>query len=199
MTAFESTLYAMFRAAEDAGHPFPQYAACEAAYETYTEAGCFTSEPFTKGWGAFTFRQRSKPLYRTIPVQVWVTQNGQKTSIIRNYMGFPDAITCFKFRMQQLKTMPQYYEALHANTGEEFVRTVSAEWKPSKAEADGKDVFEFTSGVYEFVQPRWSVERDRATKVLAIYEANKDVFTIGHQDAATAGEAVNDGTDTDNQ
>jgi hypothetical protein len=160
------------RAAAAARHPFPEYAACEAAYETNFGA----SPQFVKGHSCFNTLQRAKPMYRTMNVVYWKTINGKNVQQVSLYMAFPDEETSFAFRLTMLNTGGMYYEALHAKTGAEFVRTVSGQWKASMAPADGKTIFEFADGAFEFVAPRWAMSPGRAAAVLAIYEANEDVF-----------------------
>lgn len=165
-------LLQMRAAAIAAKHPFPEYAACEAAYET----AFGTSEQFVKGHSCFNTLQRAKPMYRTMNVISWKLINGKNVQQVALYMAFPDEETSFAFRLYMMNVGGMYYEALHAKTGVEFVRAVSGQWKASKAQPDGKTVFEFADGTFEFVAPRWAMNPGRAAAVLAIYDENAAVF-----------------------
>lgn len=178
MTKDQQYLYSLFRAAQDAGHLFPEFAACEAFVES--EGG--TTEQAIKGHSPFIFRQKAKPLYRSLPIQKRVTVGNMASMLMQMYMAFPDEKTCFTYRKSQLETMGQYYGALRAKTGVQYVREVCGEWKETDLPTDAKKgIFQFSDGTFQFVNARWAVDPGRASAVMAVYDANKDVFSIGQE------------------
>ncbi len=140
-------------AARAAGHPFPEYAACEAALESaWGQSGLAT-----RANNLFGQKQSRPPLDGTgtlsLPTReflggVWVTVNA-------NWVLFTDWSTCFNARMRLLqgasRKYPHYAAALAATTGEEFVREVSQ---------------------------TWSTDPARANKVLSIYSAHHGCFAL---------------------
>lgn len=174
MTANETFLIQMRDAAKEAGHLFPEYAACEAALET----AWGTSYGYSKGWNVFGNKQRAKPVYQTLNLSTWESRNGRKVNIIASFIRFPDVVTAFKFRMETLNQYQAIYrDAVRSKTGEQFVRNVSGQFDPSEGPADPKSfIYEFTDGIYKFVKPRWATDEARASKVLEIYEAHKAIF-----------------------
>ena len=125
-------------AARAAGHPFPEYAACEAALESaWGQSGLAT-----RANNLFGQKQSRPPLDGTgtlsLPTReflggVWVTVNA-------NWVLFTDWSTCFNARMRLLqgasRKYPHYAAALAATTGEEFVREVSQTWSTDPARAN---------------------------------------------------------------
>lgn len=175
MTPNETFLVQMRDNAATAGHLFPEIAACEAALET----AWGTSMGYSKGWNVFGNKQRAKPVYQTLSLSTWESRNGQRVNIIANFIRFPDVATAFKFRMETLQQYVGIYgEALKAKTGEQFVRSVSAQWEQVQDAPDpAAFTYQFSDGVFKFVKPRWATDEARAVKVMQIYHAHKSVFT----------------------
>jgi flagellum-specific peptidoglycan hydrolase FlgJ len=137
--------------AKQAGHIWPDYAACEAALES----GWGRSGLTVKANNLFGEKQSHPPLPGTGTLQLptreflhgaWVTVNAE-------WVVFPDWAASFRTRMDRLHRLaneyPAYGKALAATTGEEFVRQVSISW---------------------------STGPERAEQVLAVYQQHKAVF-----------------------
>lgn len=167
-------LVACRNAAATAEHPFPEFVACEAAVET----SWFSSMLFHQAHNPLGFKQRVKPVYRTIQQKTY-EENGAAVRIAQmaSFIAFPDLATAFSWRLKMLRLMPMYYEALYAKTGTEFIRTVSAEWEKVDGPEDREAfVYDFGDGFYKFKAPRWSTGHDRALVVLSIYRSHKGLF-----------------------
>lgn len=126
-------------AAEASGHPFPTYAACEAALESghpdpvtgYTMYG--TSKLAVEGNNLFGMKQHSTPVYETLVLPTWEVVNGKKVPLPdAHWVKYPDWSSCFADRLATLQKMapkyPHYAAALAAQDGETFVREVSKTW-----------------------------------------------------------------------
>jgi flagellum-specific peptidoglycan hydrolase FlgJ len=148
-TAF---LRSAYRGALDARHVFPDIAACEAALES----AWGTSELAVKANNLFGQKQQTHPVYGTIAIPTrefinhqWVTQDAE-------WVVFPSVVECFASRMATLLRLsqdyPHYALALEAKSGAEYIREVSLSW---------------------------STDPQRAAKVLAIYDAHKNLFILG--------------------
>lgn len=137
-------------AAQIARHVWPEYAACEAALET----AWGTSELFFRAKNVFGEKQHVVPVFLTITLPTWEVINGRRAETTASFIWFPSPIEAYESRMATLWRLayPEYADALAAVTGEGFVTNVSK---------------------------RWSTDPDRAAKVLAIYDAHKDVFAQG--------------------
>ncbi len=141
-------------AAALACHPYPAYAACEAALE----ANWGQSKLARDGNNLFSEKQHSTPVYETLIFNAWEDDNKDGRPEPGEYypscfIKFPDWGACFRSRINTLIRLSSKYEgyaaALKAESGEEFVRAVSR---------------------------NWSTDPLRAEKVLAIHSAHKDVF-----------------------
>lgn len=185
MTPNETFLLTMLVAAKSAGHIFPEYAACEAALETAKtipgappNSNFGQDAAFLQGFNCFGNKQRAKPVYQTLSLPTFEIINGQRRDMMANWIKFPSIATAFSFRMQTLQQYrPIYAEALNSNTGEQFIRNVSAQWAQVDPPANpAAFVYQFVDGVFKFVKPRWSTGPARASTVLEIYEAHKDLL-----------------------
>jgi len=137
--------------ASAAGHPFPEYAACEAALESaWGQSGLAT-----RANNLFGQKQSRPPLEGTgtlsLPTKEFL--GGNWVTVNANWVLFTDWSMCFQARMRLLqgasRKYPHYAAALAATTGEDFVREVSQ---------------------------TWSTDPARATKVLSIYAAHQACF-----------------------
>jgi flagellum-specific peptidoglycan hydrolase FlgJ len=138
-------------AAQAAGHPFPEYAACEAALESaWGQSGLAT-----RANNLFGQKQCQPPLDGTgtlsLPTKEFL--GGNWVTVNANWALFTDWSMCFHARMRLLQAAsgryPHYAAALAATTGEDFVREVSQ---------------------------TWSTDPARGSKVLSIYAAHHACF-----------------------
>ena len=135
-------------AAQAAGHPFPDYAACEAALES----GWGMSHLATEANNLFGQKQAHPPLAGTDTISLPTREflHGAWVSVQANWVKFEDWAACFRGRRALLESLstayPNYKAALTATTGEEFVTAVSK---------------------------TWSTDPGRAGKVLAVYDCHR--------------------------
>jgi flagellum-specific peptidoglycan hydrolase FlgJ len=137
--------------AREAGHIWPEYAACEAALES----GWGRSGLAVKANNLFGEKQSHPPIAETgtleLPTREYL--HGEWVTVTAQWVVFPDWAASFRTRMDRLrrlaKAYPAYGRALAAASGEEFVREVSISW---------------------------STDPHRADKVLAVYQQHKDAF-----------------------
>lgn len=124
--------------AREAGHIWPEYAACEAALES----SWGRSELAVRANNLFGQKQSHIPLpgSGTLALPTREFLHGAWTSVVAKWASFPDWAACFKARMELLHRMakqyPGYGRALIATAGDEYVREVSAVWStdPKRAE-----------------------------------------------------------------
>lgn len=115
-------------AAELARHPFPEYAACEAALESdYGQTGLATADK-----NLFGCKQHWHPVYGTVWLPTREFLSGQWVTVDAAFVRYPNFQACFQDRLQTLERLapryPHYRAALAAKTGEEFVTEVSKTW-----------------------------------------------------------------------
>ncbi len=121
-----------FEDARDAGHIWPAYAACEAM----EESAWGTTELYLRANNVFGQTQRAltgEPLeYPSILLPTWEVVRGERVNITAAFVQFPHLSAAFADRMATLRRLapefPNYAAALAAQTGEEYVRAVSASW-----------------------------------------------------------------------
>jgi flagellum-specific peptidoglycan hydrolase FlgJ len=137
-------LFSTAQAAADAKHPFPEYAASEAALES----GYGHSALAHDACNLFGTKQHVHPIYGTLSIPTKEFLSGEWTVVEANWVVYPTIATCFSDRLNTLERLrfayPHYAAALNAANGETFVREVSRSW---------------------------STDPKRADKVLAIYDA----------------------------
>lgn len=139
------------KAAEDAEHIFPAYAAAEAALES--------------AWGKSTLAIKANNLFgrktshdqlehETILLPTKEFLHGEWITVQAvSWLSFPNWNECFRDRMALLERLSSLYgEALAAPDGSSFVTLVSK---------------------------HWSTDPDRAKKVLEIYTAHRGVLENG--------------------
>ena len=133
-----------FAAAQQAGHVFPEMAACEAALES----GYGRSQLASQDNNLFGMKAHQHQLFGTISLPTREFISGEWVTCEANWCRYNDWQECFEDRMATLKRLagiyPHYQAALEAKTGEDYVRQVSM---------------------------TWSTDPKRAEKVLAIYDA----------------------------
>jgi len=142
--------------AEEAGHPWPEYAACEAALESnYGQSSLARNDN-----NLFGCKQHSHPLYGTVYLPTREFLSGSWITVEAEFVQYPSYAACFKDRMDTLRKLapryPHYKAALAANNGEEFVREVSQTWSTDPARAD--KVLAIYKEMYES-QPNHSVSQ----------------------------------------
>ncbi len=141
----ESFLRAACEAAAQAGHIWPEYAACEAALESARKGLFGQSRLAIEANNLLGQKQgtRRKLPYPTVTWSTWEDINGPAPGgeVIQRheFLKFPNWETCFKERMALLRALapvyPNYAEALAAKTGEQFVFAVSRTWSTDPARA----------------------------------------------------------------
>jgi flagellum-specific peptidoglycan hydrolase FlgJ len=132
------------KAAEQAGHIFPEMAACEAALES----GYGHSQLATQDNNLFGMKQHLHPIYGTHSLPTREFLSGQWVTVNSNWIVYPDWAACFADRMATLKRLASVYvhyrNALAAASATTYVMEVSR---------------------------TWSTDPERGEKVLAIYDA----------------------------
>ncbi len=136
-------LHRAFRAAEQAGHIFPEMAACEAALES----GYGRSQLAVQDRNLFGMKQHQHPIFGTHSLPTREFLSGQWVALNSNWICYPDWQSCFEDRMATLKRLaavyPHYKNALGAASATTYVMEVSRSW---------------------------STDPERGQKVLAIYD-----------------------------
>ena len=125
-------------AAKAAGHVWPEHAACEAALESAWGASALA----VQANNLFGQKQTKPPMAGTGTVEMQTREcyNGEWFTVPAQWVKFADWAGSFAARMRLLRAAaaehPHYAEALAAQTGEGFVRAVSATWStdPQRAE-----------------------------------------------------------------
>ncbi|MFP5229748.1 MAG: glucosaminidase domain-containing protein [Acidobacteriota bacterium] len=125
------------QAARAAGHPFPAYAACEAALES----GWGLSHLAVEANNLFGQKQAHPPLpgTETIALPTREFLHGAWVAVQANWVKFADWSACFRERRSLLESLsaayPNYRAALSATTGEQFIAEVSKTWSTDPARA----------------------------------------------------------------
>jgi flagellum-specific peptidoglycan hydrolase FlgJ len=115
--------------AQLAGHLFPEYAACEAALES----AWGNSTLCRQGNNVFGQKQSRVPIYETLTIPTQEVVNGEWVTVSEaHWVKFPSWKESFESRMATIRRLaPEYagyQDALHAQTGEDFVMSVSRNW-----------------------------------------------------------------------
>lgn len=149
MSDLDSFLLDAFYAAENSGHVFPAFAACEAALESNWGRSALAKEANN----LFGTKQHQHPVFGTLnmPTHEWDKIKHSFIVVNAEWVKYPGWKECFEDRMSTLTRLapeyPHYAAALAAPDGETFVREVSR---------------------------TWSTDPNRADKVLSIYRNHKD-------------------------
>lgn len=134
-------------AALDAGHVYPEMAACEAAEESNYGLSFLAREDNN----LFGMKQHQHPAYGTVALPTREFLDGAWETVDATFVRYPDLKACFADRMATLVRLssvyPHYAEALDAPGPIEYVLAVSK---------------------------TWSTDPSRALKVIAIYNAWQD-------------------------
>jgi flagellum-specific peptidoglycan hydrolase FlgJ len=123
--------------AKDAGHPFPEAAACEAALESAYGKSYLA----VHGLNLFGMKQHKQPLFDTLTLPTREA-TGKKdllgnpifVTIEAPFIKYPSLKDCFADRLATLKRLAndtdfvRYKIALNATTAEDFVTNVSKKW-----------------------------------------------------------------------
>lgn len=158
MTEQDKFLVAACEAASKAGHPWPDYAACEAALESRYGQSLLARD----GNNLFGTKQSATaPRYGTLDLPTKEYVEGEWETVMAHWVKYPSWAESFTDRMDVLRRLqaryPHYANALKATSGEAFVREVSA---------------------------TWSTDPNRADKVLEIYAAHRDLWAGGQTTTA---------------
>lgn len=137
MTPQQQFLLSARDAAAAADHPFPEYAACEAALES----NYGRSRLALQANNLFGQKQSTPPIEGTttlvLPTREFI--RGVWVVIQAKWAQFPALAACFAARIALLKRLapgfPHYKAALAATTGEQFIVEVSKTWStdPNRA------------------------------------------------------------------
>lgn len=189
MNSNEQFILGMRDAAIASSHPWPEYAAAEAALETAANlpgaaphSNFGRNQGYLQGNNIFGLQQAKVPVFPTLRLLSWEWKGGQRVDLIENFVQFPDIKTSFEYRLKTLEANPSIYgDALAAKTGEDFIIQVSAAWQPAKDAGDTTDaavhpVYEFPQGFLRFDHSRWSTGTGRALTVLQIHDQYKYLF-----------------------
>lgn len=122
-------------AAQQAEHPWPEYAACEAALESdFGQSGLARNDN-----NLFGCKQHAHPLYGTVYLPTREFLSGAWITVEAEFVRYPSYMACFKDRVDTLCKLapryPHYKAALAARTGEEFITEVSKTWSTDPARA----------------------------------------------------------------
>jgi flagellum-specific peptidoglycan hydrolase FlgJ len=123
--------------AEQAGHIFPDMAACEAA----EESGYGTSALAIEGNNLFgTHQHVFMPVFETIVLPSKEYVNGQYVQSPARWVKYPNLAACFTDRMDTLtrlaRSFPHYAAALCATNAYTYVGEVSQTWSTDPRRAD---------------------------------------------------------------
>ncbi len=141
----QTMLELLARAAKEAGHIWPDYAACEAVLES----AWLTSDLARHSNNLFGAKQHRHPVYDTVALPTRECLNGEWVTEHDSFVTYPDWTASFQDRMATLRRLstfyPHYQLAVSAVSGESFIKNVSL---------------------------TWSTDPHRAANVLAIYRAH---------------------------
>ena len=123
-------------AAQQATHPFPRMAACEAALESGYGLSGLTSEDNN----LFGMKQHRHPIFGTAALPTKEYEQGQWIEVTADWVKYPDWPSCFFDRLATLTRLqdvyPHYRAALRAEDAETYVREVSQTWSTDPARAN---------------------------------------------------------------
>lgn len=144
----QSFVKAAAAAAQESGHVFPEYAACEAALES-----TYGTSPLARDDNnLFGCKQHVHALYGTVHLPTREFLNHEWVTVEAAFVRYPDWAACFADRMDTLRRLakiyPHYAVALKAASGEEFVTEVSKTWS-----TDPKRAPDVLAIYREFFQP----------------------------------------------
>ena len=157
ITEFQKkSLIDAYNAAKEAKHIFPEIAACEAMEESTWGS----SKLFYLYCNAFGMKQKKVPIFKTINLPTWEVVKGKKIVINADFVWFPSLAEAFSDRMRTLLNNPTIYgTAIGATTPQEYIQNVCG--------------YRDKNGEYH---SRWATDPNRASIVLAIYSAHKDLL-----------------------
>ena len=143
----ESFLRRAWFAAVQAGHIWPEMAACEAALES----GYGTSELAIADNNLFGMKQHLHPVYGTHVLPTKEFLDGKWVVCSAKWVHYADWSTCFQDRMATLKRLasvyPHYKAALEASSGTGYTYEVSRTWSTDPERAKKVcDIFDSISG-----------------------------------------------------
>lgn len=143
-TAQEQFIHRAWLEAVNAGHIWPEMAACEAALES----GYGLSQLAREANNLFGMKMHLHPEHGTIALPTKEFLDGKWVACSANWEVYPDWKSCFQDRMSTLRRLapkyPHYQAALNASSGSGYVFEVSK---------------------------TWATDPERANKVLAIFDS----------------------------
>ena len=115
-------------AAKQAGHVFPEMAACEAALESgFGKSGLATEDN-----NLFGMKQHKHPIYGTHVLPTKEFENGEWEQVQASWIHYPGWPDCFTDRMATLQRLanayPHYSAALNAKDRDSYIEEVSKTW-----------------------------------------------------------------------
>lgn len=109
-------------------HPWPEYAACEAALESNFGDSSLAAVDNN----LFGTKQHTHPVYGTVNLPTREFLHGSWVTVEAEFVKYPDWESSFRDRYLTLQRLapryPFYWAALKADSGEEFVTEVSKTW-----------------------------------------------------------------------
>ena len=121
-------LHRAFIAAQQAGHIFPEMAACEAALES----GYGRSVLASQDKNLFGMKQHMHPIFGTHVLPTREDLGGKWVTVNSSWITYPDWQSCFADRMATLKRLasafPHYAAALGAGSATTYIMEVSRTW-----------------------------------------------------------------------
>jgi flagellum-specific peptidoglycan hydrolase FlgJ len=115
--------------AREAGHPWPEYAACEAALESNYGESQLAREA-NNLFGMKAHHETPKNQVLSLPTKEF--KNGQWLTTMAWWCKYATVADCFRDRLATLRRLApsllHYKEALEAQSGEAFVESVSLTW-----------------------------------------------------------------------
>jgi len=123
------------RAAGSAKHPWPEYAACEAALES----AWGMSSLALKDCNLFGMKQKRHPIYGTAALPTREFLHGHWVHITADFVVYPGWSACFEDRVFTLRKLapvyPHYAAALAARDGQTYITEVSKSWSTDPGRA----------------------------------------------------------------
>jgi flagellum-specific peptidoglycan hydrolase FlgJ len=124
------------KAADSAGHLFPEMAGCEAALESSYGRSLLAIEDNN----LFGMKQHRHALYGTAILPTREFEQGEWVAVSASWVKYPSQAACFQDRMATLvrlsSTYPHYAAALRALDPESYIREISQTWSTDPARAE---------------------------------------------------------------
>ena len=125
-----------YAAAKEAGHIFPEMAACECALES-----AYGKSVLAQSNNLFGTKKHAHEFYPTVSLSTKECLDGRWVALNSSFIAYPDWAACFRDRMETLNRLapfyPHYKAALEAASPEDYVEQVSQTWStdPHRAQS----------------------------------------------------------------